>query len=86
MGAFAGSQPPLSMFRPQPSGCGRRMADAPSWPLGTHMSYLGKKSLDASLMKLVPMLPPCMSLLPMGGLPMASLMLYLYVGLHMRSR
>ena len=86
MGAFSGSQPPLSMPRPQPSGCGRRMPDAPSVPLGADMSYLGSLGFEASLMKSEPSTPPCTSLLPIGGLPMASLMLYLYVGLQMRSR
>ena len=62
------------------------MPDAPSMPLGTNMSYRGSLGVEASLMKLLPSTPPCMSLLPMGGLPMASLMLYLYVGLQMRSR
>ena len=76
------SQPPLSMFSPQPSGCGRRMPDAPSMPLGTCMSHRGSFALEASRMKLAWL----SSLLPMGGLPMASLMLYLYVGLQMRSR
>ena len=80
------SQPPDSMPRPHPSWCGRRVADAPSMPLGTYMSYLGSLACEASLMKLGPVPNPYTELLPTGGLPMASLMLYLKVGLHMCSR
>ena len=58
------------------------MPDAPSIPLGTAMSQRGSLALEASRMKLL----WSSSLLPTGGLPMASFMEYLYVGLQMRSR